>query len=158
MPITTKQVKNNSLTAQDIAAETANGLSVAEHATVTYDFALHGGAIGEVVIPGAPKIPAGYMCYVDAYIVHTTCVTAGADAGTIRCGFNTDGWMFNALAVSDASNPWDAGGAVQGQKALAVAAQTPVLTTAERDLRVVIATQAFTAGKITFRVSYWKVS
>jgi hypothetical protein len=101
------------------------------------------------------------------YDVVTTFTTASADAGTIALTVQSAGDLVTAIAVSDASNVWDAG--VRGTKvgnfaldgnamtqlamAAARAATFPKLT-AEREITVTVATQALTGGDMVIYVAY----
>ena len=103
------------------------------------------------------------------YDVVTTFTSAGADAGTIALHAQAADDIVAAIAISDASNPWDAG--IHGTKigypnlgadaahdsALEVAALfagTMLKLTAERELTATVATQALTAGKLVLYVEY----
>jgi hypothetical protein len=94
--------------------------------------------------------------------VVTTFASAGADAGTIAVHAQAADDIVAAIAISDASNVWDAG--IRGSKigfpnfgadaahdsALEVAAlfaASMLKLTAERELTVTVAGQALTAGK-----------
>lgn len=105
---------------------------------------------------------------IDAFIdVVTTFTSAGADAGTIAVHLQSANDVVAAIAISDASNVWDAG--VRGTKIGAVAldgnaATALVVTasraaamlkmTAEREITVTVASQALTAGKMVVNVLY----
>lgn len=107
-----------------------------------YDFADDAGATGGLYI--SEEIPSGAYVIGGKYKVQTTFITAGADAGTIALGVQAAGDLVTAIAVSDASNPWDA----------ATPVNIPALTndalalTARRRIRLDIAGQAVTAGKL----------
>ena len=103
------------------------------------------------------------------YDVVTTFTTASADAGTLAITIQSAGDAVAAIAVSDASNVWDAGihasligfpnlGADSAHdSALEVAALfagTMLKMTAEREITVAVATQALTAGKMVIYVEY----
>ena len=102
------------------------------------------------------------------YDVITTFTSAGADAGTIALTSQSAGDLKAAIAISDATNVWDAGirGCLPGSYAEAtVAGDTAVLdaarkaasyvkTTAERELTATVAVQALTAGKLNLFVEY----
>ena len=61
-------------------------------------------------------LPAGAIVTDAWYDVKTTFVSAGADAGTIAASVVNTGDLTAAIAISDASNVWDAGlhGSVAG--------------------------------------------
>lgn len=99
--------------------------------------------------------------------VITTFTSAGADAGTIAVHLQSANDVVAAIAISDASNVWDAG--VRGSKIGVVAisgdAETALVATAanaanmlkmtaEREITVTVATQALTAGKAVVFVEY----
>jgi hypothetical protein len=100
--------------------------------------------------------------------VVTTFTSAGADAGTIALHLQSANDVVSAIAISDASNVWDAG--IHGSKigfpaladtgtqtALEVAALfagSMLKMTAERELTATVATQALTAGKANIYVEY----
>ena len=104
------------------------------------------------------------------YDVVTT-LTSATDAATVALGLetqDTDAFL-TAIAISDATNPWDAGqhGGIPGYPAFgadaahdtaaevaALFAGTFVKTTAERQLVAVVATEALTAGKVNVYVEY----
>jgi hypothetical protein len=103
------------------------------------------------------------------YDVVTTFTTASADAGTIAITIQSAGDAVAAIAVSDASNVWDAGihGSLIGfpnfgadaahDSALEVAAlfaASMLKMTAEREITVAVATQALTAGKMVIYVEF----
>lgn len=102
------------------------------------------------------------------YDVPTTFVSAGADAGTIALGVQSATDLVAAIAISNASNVWDAGirGTLVGMQALdgnaltaianaAANAATCIKTTAERELTATVAGQVLTAGKLVLFVEYF---
>lgn len=119
----------------------------------------------EVYIPDNAIIIGG------GYDVITTFTTAGADAGTIKLGLETqdDAAFVAAIAVSDGTDPWDAGlhGILVGTPILGaeaahdtalelavLKAASQLKTTAERQLVATVATQALTAGKLILWLNY----
>lgn len=101
------------------------------------------------------------------YDVITTFTTAGTDAGTLSLDANTAGDLKAAIAVSNASNVYDAGlhaclpgnYALDGNALTAIAmaaaeASSFIKLTAERELTVRLATQDFTAGKMIIYLEY----
>jgi len=150
-------VANGAITNAKVADSAGTGtLAVMKSALVVYDFAVDGGAQGAIALTGSPTIPDNAFVWCDSYEVLTTCTSNGADAGTITLGFPTDGDLFAAIAISDASNPWDAGNFVQGLGALVVASQTPKKLTGARTFQITVAGgNDLTAGKIVFHVNYW---
>jgi hypothetical protein len=100
--------------------------------------------------------------------VVTTFTSAGADAGTIALHVQNANDITAAIAISDASNVWDAGvhGTIVGMPALdgnarsaiaggAAEAGAMIKTTAEREITATVATQALTAGKCNVYVEYF---
>lgn len=134
-----------------VAAAAADGLGLMRVARATYDFAEHGGAISAislgVTIPDDAIVCGGFID------VKTTCTTAGGDAGTMAIHVQGANDIVSAIAVSDGSNPWDA-----GLHAIVPKANTPESTgiklTAARTITATIATQAFTAGKFVVFLYY----
>lgn len=105
-----------------------------------YDFAVQGGAVGTIALLGALAIPAKSMI-MGGFVRVTTLLTSGG-AGTAAIQVESAGDMVAAAAVSGA--PWS----TTGTKAIipVYTAATMVLTTAARDISLVIATAALTAG------------
>ncbi len=134
-----------------VAAPTADGLGLIRVARATYDFAEHGGAIGAidlgVTLPNKAIVVGGFVDVV------TTCITAGADAGTMAISIQTANDIVSAIAVSNGANPWDA-----GLHAIVPKSNTPETTgiklTAARAVTATIAGQAFTAGKFVVFLHY----
>lgn len=121
-------------------------------ARAVYDFAVHGGAIGAKTLDDG--LPDKAIICGGVIDVLTTCVTAGADAGTLAISVNGANDIVAAIAVSDVSNPWDA-----GRHAIVPKANTPETTgvklTAARAVVATIAGQAFTAGRLVVILDYW---
>lgn len=99
--------------------------------------------------------------------VITTCASASADAGTIAVQIQSANDVVAAIAISDASNVWDAGirGSKIGVVAISGDAETALVATAansanmlkltaEREISVVVGGQALTAGKFVVFVEY----
>jgi hypothetical protein len=101
--------------------------------------------------------------------VVTTFTSAGADAGTIAIHAQAADDIIAAIAISDATNVWDAG--IHGSKigypnlgadaahdsaveVAALFAGTMVKTTAIREITATVAVQALTAGKANIYVEY----
>ena len=121
------------------------GNGVMRSACATYDFAVHGGATGAKKL--GVTIPKGAIIWESLIDVDTTCTTAGSDAGTMAISVASANDIVSAIAVSDGTNPWDAGkhaGIPVGSAATCIELTSDCVVTAT------IATQAFTAGK--FRV------
>lgn len=123
------------------------GNYIQKFALAVYDFAVDGGATGTITLTDNATVPDNAICALPEYEVITT-FTSATDAATIAFQLQTDGVLIDAVAISDASNPWDAGieklGIGQGRK-----------TTASRQFQVVIATENLTAGKAIFKIPYF---
>lgn len=91
---------------------------------------------------------------VNAYYVVETTFTSSTDAATISLDIASDdvGGIVSAIAISDASNPWDAGNHDGIQDG--VAANFSVQTTAERKLQATVGTEALTNGALTLYVEF----
>lgn len=137
--------------AADAGALAADGLLRMGVARATYDFAEHGGAISAiglgVTLPDNAIVVGGFVDVV------TTCVTAGADAGTLAIHVQSANDIVSAIAVNNGANPWDA-----GLHAIVPKSNTPESTgiklTAAREITVTIAGQAVTAGKFNVFLHY----
>lgn len=103
------------------------------------------------------------------YDIVTTFTSAGSDAGTIALHIQAADDVIAAIAISDATNPWDAG--IHGTKlgypnlgadaahdsaaeVAALFAGVMLKTTAERQITATVAEQALTAGKMNIFVEY----
>ena len=132
-------------------------------------------AAGELAIgsyspnSGNVTIPSGAIITDVIVDVETTCTTAGADAGTAALGYTGATGAFVAAIAVNHANPgvWDAGlqgsliksFALDGNALTAVAmkdaiADTFIKTGANVNLLLTLATQDFTAGKISVYVKY----
>jgi hypothetical protein len=105
-----------------------------------YDFAVDGGAVGDIDLTSSAQIPAG------AYITHgfvevDTAVTSGG-AATVAVKVEGAADIVAAAAVSGA--PWS----TTGRKSVVPAATgtTSVKTTAARKIQATVATADLTAG------------
>lgn len=116
-----------------------------------YDFAVDGGAIGTLALSGGQlPIPSGAVI-VGGYIDVITPLTSGG-AATIAAQVNAANDILTAVAVAS----WTAGlkNILPAPTSGALTASTGVKTTAARDLSIVIAAFALTAGAFT-AVLYW---
>jgi hypothetical protein len=107
-----------------------------------YDFAVDGGATSTIAITSGTPIPSGSLIiggYVD---ILTTLVGATA---TIACQVEAANDILTAVAVAS----WTAGrkNVLPAPTTGALTASTAVKTTADRNISIVIATAALTAGK-----------
>lgn len=141
----------------------------------TWDIATHPSLIGGALVAGSYNpndgivtIPSGAIITDVIVDVETTCTTEAADAGTAALGYSgATGAFVAAIAVSDASNVWDAGVqgsllksfALDGNALTAVAmknaiADTLIKTGANVNLLLTTAVQDFKTGKISVYVKY----
>lgn len=144
-----------------------------------YNYDDNGGTIGTYGLGAI--IPDGAIITHVYYNVNTTFTTAGADAGTLAIQIESADDVVSTLAVSNAANIWDAGvhstkvpfGAVASALADNTYALNPeggiindvgnlkergvppyIITTADRELSVIVATQNVTAGDMDIYVEY----
>ena len=116
--------------------------------TFDYDFSVSGEpaagiAISKFFVPAGARVIGGW------YEVLTTFTTAGADGGTIALSLVGANDLVTAIAVSDASNPWD----------VDLTKRRPlrgIATTVATRKQVVItsATQLVTAGKLVGAIEW----
>lgn len=113
------------------------------------------------------RIPSGAIIEKAFYIVNST-FTSATDAATIALHIEGAGDLKAAIAISDATNVWDAGkrGCLPGNFALdgnaltaiamaAAKANSYIATTAEREITATVAVEALTAGELTLYVDYY---
>jgi len=144
-----------------------------------YNYDDNGGTIGTYGLGAI--IPDGAIVTRAFYNVNTTFTTDGADAGTIAIQLEAANDIVSALTVSNAACIWDAGihstkvpfGAVASALADGTYAADPeggiindvgnlkeqgtppyIITTEDRELSVVVATQDVTAGDMDIYVEY----
>jgi len=151
LAVDTAEIAANAVTeAKVVDSAGVGGLFPAKYAIGLYDFSTDGGTEGAIVLTDVTTIPDNAVCELVSYDVLTTC-TSSSDAATIKLDVATDGDLSTAIAISDGSNPWDAGvhlGSVVTPLALK--------TTAARALRITVAGgEDLTAGKVAFCVRYW---
>lgn len=112
-----------------------------------YSFAADGGATGTIALTGATGIPSGALLLAAYLDVRT--VPVGATA-TIAVQVESAGDVQATAAISGA--PWSTTGVkLSSARTFATA---PVITTAARDISIVIATAALTAGAFRVYVVY----
>lgn len=116
----------------------------------TYDFAVHGGAIGNINLGVEDQLPSGAVV-VDGFIDVITTLTSGG-AATIATQIEAAGDVVAATAVAT----WTAGrkNILPSPASGSVTASTRVKTTAARTPAVVIAAAALTAGKFDLWLAY----
>ncbi len=107
-----------------------------------YDFAVDGGATSTIAITSGTPIPSG-STIVGGY-VNVITPLAGATA-TIACQVEAANDVLSAVAVAS----WTAGlkNVLPAPTSGALTASTAIRTTADRNISIVIATAALTAGK-----------
>lgn len=113
-----------------------------------YDFAVDGGAAGTIALMGATNIPSG-ATILGGWVEVTQAFTSGG-AATVAIQVEAAGDIVAAAAVSGA--PWS----TTGRKSVipVFTGATTVRTTAARDISLVIATAALTAGKAKIILVY----
>lgn len=107
-----------------------------------YDFAVDGGAVSTIAITSGTPIPSGSVI-VGGYVDVTTQLTSGGSA-TIACQVEGANDILTAVAVAS----WTTGrkNVLPAFTTGALTAGTQVKTTADRNISIVIATAALTAG------------
>lgn len=123
------------------------GMGSRKIAVGLYDFAVDGGASGDITLRG-DRIPSGAII-LDA-LIHVDVVPTSGGAATIAIKTQSAADINNADAISGA--PWSTTGAKRGDF---VATSAPIKTTAERAIVATVGTADLTAGK--FSVSVWYV-
>jgi hypothetical protein len=116
-----------------------------------YDFAVDGGAVSTIALMGATNIPSGAIITGGFIEVHTQLTSGGA--ATIAVQVNAANDILPAVAVAS----WTTGikkiiPASAGANDLSAAAV--VKTTAARDISIVIAAAALTAGRFSVVLEY----
>lgn len=142
------------------------GVTVPKVAVACYD--VSGGDSGATGAHGLGVYIPDNAVITRAWVdVVTTFVSAGSDAGTIALSIQSANDLIAAIAISDATNPWDAGlhgtkvdsfaldGNALTQVAMAAArVATMIKTTDVREITATVATQALSAGKMNVYVEY----
>lgn len=114
----------------------------------TYDFDVHGGAIGTYVIGAIPDNATVISAW---YEVLTTCTDGASDTATIAISTSkAANEIVTATAIATAGDAWDAG--YHDTSCDNTAANFTTKTTAVSDIQVSIAVAPLTAGKIKV---YW---
>lgn len=113
-----------------------------------YDFAVQGGAVG--TLNTGVRLPKGAVV-VNAFGTCLTAATSTNSTATIAFQVEAANDIFTAAAVSGA--PWSTTGQKLGIPDLATVADYKT-TTVERELKMLIAVEALTAGVINFFVFY----
>lgn len=123
------------------------GLGRTKVATAMYDFAVDGGAVGDIALRG-DTLPSGAII-LDSLIDVDTVLTSG---GAATVAIKTEGAADVNAADAISGAPWSTTGAKRGDL---TATSAPVKTTAARTITATVATAALTAGK--FNVYIWFV-
>ncbi len=111
-----------------------------------YDFAVDGGAVGDIVLAAA-AVPQGALVLSAYAEIETILASAGAPTAAIKVEAAAD--MQAAAAFNGA--PWS----TVGPKALTQTfATAPKKTTANRDIVLTVAVAALTGGKFRIYVAY----
>lgn len=115
-----------------------------------YSFAVDGGAVSTIALTGSTLIPSGAII-VRGFIEITTTLTSGG-AATIAVQVESAGDICAATAVAS----WTAGrkNVLPAQTSGSLTAATSVKTTAARDISIVIAAAALTAGVFKVVLEY----
>ncbi len=116
-----------------------------------YDFASDGGAVSTIALMGATTIPSGATITGGFIEVHTALTSGGA--ATIAVQVNAANDIVPAVAVAS----WTTGvKSIVPVRATSntLAAANLVRTTAARDISIVIAAAALTAGRFSVVVEY----
>lgn len=147
----TLRLKDDGVTeAKVIDSAGVGGLFIKKVALAVYDFAVDGGVAGVITLADTSSLPDNAVITGITYDVLTT-LTSATDASTVKLNVPTDGDISTAIAISDGTNPWDAG-VYFG----ATITPLPLKTTAARALQIEVAGgEALTAGKIVFAVEYF---
>lgn len=116
-----------------------------------YDFVTDGGAVGQITLRG-DTLPSGAHIDQASIIVETVPTSGGA--ATISVDSEAAADLNAADAIAGA--PWSTAGVKKADGM--VAANAGVKTTADRAIKITIATAALTAGKFKVVVGYWMLA
>jgi hypothetical protein len=150
----------------DTTAVVHQGVTVPKVAVATYD--VTGGDSGAIGAHGLGVYIPDNAIITRAWVdVVTTFADGASDSATIALSAQSANDLVSAIAISDASNVWDAG--IRGTKVDSIAldgnalsqigmaaarAATMIKTTAIREITATVATAALTAGKMNVYVEY----
>lgn len=135
-----------------LVVPTVDALQPARMVRATYDFSVDGGAIS--TIGSGVTLPDNAIVTKCWYEVSTT-FTSSTDAATIAINIPTDGDLQAAIAISDVTNPYDAGLIACDTKGTdSNDPSTFIKTTAAREISWVIAVETLTAGKLQLFLEY----
>lgn len=121
-----------------------------KQAVAEYDFAVDGGAIGDITLRG-DKLPSGAII-VDALLHVETPLNSGG-AATVALKSEGAADLNNADAFGGA--PWSTAGA---KRVDFTATTAPIKTTAARNIVATVAAAALTAGKFKVVVEYLELA
>lgn len=113
-----------------------------------YDFAVHGGAVGDILT--GLRIPNGAVI-TNVFATVLTAPTSTNSTATIALKANAANDLFTAAAVSGA--PWSTTGQKQGIPDHATVADYKTMT-AEREVTMSIAVEALLGGKVNFYITF----
>lgn len=120
------------------------------HAVATYDYDVDGGAIGTIAL--GKELPDNAII-VGGFVEVETTLQSATDAATGALSIVSANDLVSALAISNASNIWDA-----GRQAIIPKMNTPESTsvklTAANQVDFTIAVEALTAGKFHVNLFY----
>ena len=162
-PVGSSAITNGAVTEEKLqAANTLNTLGALRVATGVFDPSANAGERTIAAHPFGPTLPDNAVVLFYWYEVTTT-FTSATDAGTIALGLDTDdanGFKV-AIAISAASNPYDAGAHPNAGDIAAdatgpnwlIATQTTKLTAA-RQFNATVAVEALTAGQLIVYAIY----
>lgn len=125
-------------------------LGEVKSAVAEYDFAVDGGAVGDIALRG-DQIPAGAVV-LDA-LVYVDTVLASGGAATVALKLE-DAADLNAAGAFDGA-PWSAVGPVRPDF---TSADPPIETTDDRDVVATVAAAALTGGKFRVVVFYLELA
>jgi hypothetical protein len=117
-----------------------------------YDFATHGGAVGDITLTTTPVIPSGAL--VTEAIVKVNTVPTSGGAATVALKLEAAADLNAADAISGA--PWSSTGVKRADKL--GAADAGILTTAARSVVATVGTAALTAGAFDVVVEYMELA
>lgn len=115
-------------------------------ATAYYDFAVDGGAVGDIALRGE-KIPQGAIITDCLIKVDTILASGGSATVAVKAQGAAD---LNSADAFDGA-PWSTTGAKRGDFDADTA---PILTTAQRTITATVGTAALTGGKFAVMVTY----
>lgn len=130
------------------------GLTAKQIATFVFDTALtdSAGVSNKTIAAHGTGVYLPINAVITKVMFHVkTTFTSATDAGTIAVKSEAANDLTTAIAISDVSNPWDAG----FKAGIPVdTAATAVFLSAEREIILTVAVEALTAGKLIGFVEY----